>query len=104
MAFGIDRKELMAWKKAVENGHIAFLTHYWLDDRFPGCKTVTKVGCSDLPKLIRWGEKYGLKPEWIDHRKDYPHYDLFGKQERTILEQEGKIEQLHRFYPEIAKS
>ncbi|MBB4825981.1 hypothetical protein HNO89_003218 [Sporosarcina luteola] len=99
MAFGIDRQELTAWKQAVRDGQIAFLTHYWIDDRFPGCKTVTKVGCSDLAKLIRWGETYGLKPEWIDHRKDYPHFDLFGRQEQNILKAEGKTGQLQRFYP-----
>ena len=97
MAFGIDRKELAAWKEAVRNGEIAFLTHYWLDDRFPGCKTVTKAGCADLDKLVKWGKTYGLKPEWIDYREDFPHFDLFGKQERLILEQEGKAEQLQRF-------
>lgn len=43
MAFGTNRTELSAWKRAVRAGEIAFLTHYWLDDRFPGCKTVTKV-------------------------------------------------------------
>ena len=61
MAFGIKREELKAWKKAVSEGEIAFLTHYWLDERFPGCKTVTKAGCSDIEKLTHWGKQYGLK-------------------------------------------
>lgn len=51
MAFGIKRKELVEWKKKVSQGEIAFLTHYWIDDRFPGMTTVTKVGCADLEKL-----------------------------------------------------
>lgn len=51
MAFGINRKELQLWKKKITSGEVAFLTHYWLDERFPGYKTVTKVGCGDLEKL-----------------------------------------------------
>ncbi|MFS0575039.1 hypothetical protein AB1K83_05365 [Sporosarcina sp. 179-K 3D1 HS] len=97
MAFGIKRAELVAWKTAVQQGKIAFLTHYWLDDRFPGCKTVTKAGCADLEKLIDWGRQYGLKKEWIDMRDDYPHFDLFGETERRILHNEGLIHQLNRF-------
>lgn len=98
MAFGINREELYRWKTTVANGEIAFLTHYWLDDRFPGCKTVTKVGCANVEKLIQWGITYGLKAEWIDHRKHYPHFDLFGKYEYEILLREGKLHQLERFY------
>ncbi|WOV89034.1 hypothetical protein QWT69_07990 [Sporosarcina oncorhynchi] len=97
MAFGINRKELYAWKSAVRSGEMAFLTHYWLDDRFPSSKTVTKAGCADLEKLIEWGKAYGLKPEWIDHKADYPHFDLFGKVEVEVLLNEGLIEQLNRF-------
>lgn len=97
MAFGIKRDELIAWKKAVSSGEIAFLTHYWLDERFPGCKTVTKAGCSDIEKLGKWGERYGLKREWIDMHDDYPHFDLFGEHEREILVKEGLSAQLKRF-------
>ncbi|WP_172369168.1 hypothetical protein [Sporosarcina jiandibaonis] len=97
MAFGIKRDELIAWKKAVRNGEIAFLTHYWIDERFPGCKTVTKAGCSDIEKLSQWGKRYGLKREWIDMRDDYPHFDLFGEHERKILVKEGLSAQLKRF-------
>lgn len=57
MAFGITRGELNEWKRQVKNGQIAFLTHYWIDKRFPGCKTVTKVGCSDISVLIEWGKQ-----------------------------------------------
>ncbi|MBM7656061.1 hypothetical protein JOC76_005598 [Neobacillus cucumis] len=63
MAFGIKRHELREWKQKIDQGDIAFLTHYWLDDRFPDCKTVTKVGCQDIEKLAEWGKKYGLKKE-----------------------------------------
>lgn len=97
MAFGIKREELKAWKKAVQAGEMAFLTHYWLDERFPGCKTVTKAGCADLEKLIEWGKQYGLKPEWIDMHDDYPHFDLFGEHEHDILLNEGLKAQLERF-------
>jgi hypothetical protein len=90
MAFGIKREELLEWKRKVSQGQIAFITHYWVDDRFPTCKTVTKVGCSDIEKLVTWGKKYGLKPEWIDGRnKSYPHYDLLGDRQIEILEKEG---------------
>ncbi|RSD26042.1 hypothetical protein [Mesobacillus subterraneus] len=92
MAFGIKRHELKEWKAQIERGEIAFLTHYWIDDRFPGCSTVTKVGCRDLVKLAEWGSKYGLKPEWIDKRRqDYPHYDLFGEKQAEVLELEGVL-------------
>ncbi|WP_210366858.1 hypothetical protein [Bacillus sp. REN3] len=95
MAFGINREELHEWKQRISRGEIAFLTHYWLDDRFPGCKTVTKVGCNDLTKLENWGRKHRLKPEWIDRRKpDFPHYDLFGKIQEEILNKEGILNPL----------
>ena len=90
MAFGITKKELLDWKERIDKGEIAFLTHYWLDDRFPACKTVTKVGCNDLQKLMEWGRKYNLKPEWIDKRKDgYSHFDLLGTKQTEILKKEG---------------
>ena len=97
MAFGIKREELTSWKQAVENKQIAFLTHYWTDERFPGCNTVTKVGCSDIAKLIEWGKQYDLKEEWIDYKEAYPHFDLFGKYEYEIMKKEGLLEQLRRF-------
>lgn len=97
MAFGINRSELKEWKQQVSKGEIAFLTHYWLDDRFPDCNTVTKVGCNDLVKLINWGEKYNLKPEWIDHNPAYPHFDLLGDRQREILRKEQKWHQLKKF-------
>ena len=97
MAFGLKRPELLSWKEAVSRGDIAFLTHYWLDDRFPGCRTVTKVGCSDIDRLIKWGAQYGLKPEWIDYKKEYPHFDLFGHHQEIILLKEGMLDQLQRF-------
>jgi hypothetical protein len=98
MAFGLRKKELREWKMKIDQGEIAFLTHYWIDDRFPGCKTVTKVGCSDLKKLIEWGEKHGLKPEWIDLRKDgYSHFDLVGERQAEILKKEQLMDHLKRF-------
>ncbi|TQR19498.1 hypothetical protein [Psychrobacillus vulpis] len=97
MAFGITREELLKWKASVKKEQIAFLTHYWLDERFPGCNTVTKVGCSNLATLIEWGKQYGLKEEWIDHKEDYPHFDLFGQYEYDIMKKEGQLEQLKRF-------
>ncbi|MFC3211632.1 hypothetical protein [Planomicrobium okeanokoites] len=96
MAFGIKRAELNLWKQEVDAGNIAFLTHYWVDDRFPGCSTVTKVGCSDLEKLKLWGRRYGLQPEWLDLRGNYPHFDLFGDLQKSILKAENLLEQLER--------
>jgi hypothetical protein len=90
MAFGIKKQEVREWKQKIDDGEIAFLTHYWLDDRFPGCKTVTKVGCHDLEKLADWGRKYGLRKEWIHHRRDgYSHFDLIGDRQKEILHHEG---------------
>jgi hypothetical protein len=90
LAFGIKRHELAEWKEKIRKGEIAFLTHYWIDDRFPGCTTVTKAGCRDIEKLSEWGRKYGLSPEWIDNRKpDYPHFDLFGMKQEEVLKMEG---------------
>jgi hypothetical protein len=97
MAFGVKRDELNTWKRHVEHGEISFLTHYWIDDRFPGCNTVTKVGCNDLNKLIAWGEIYGLKQNWIHHDKYYPHFDLFGDRQKEILIKENQWGQINRF-------
>lgn len=98
MAFGINREELKLWKRKIDQGEIAFLTHYWLDDRFPGCKTVTKVGCKDLTKLSEWGRTHGLRKEWIHIRKDgYSHFDLIGDWQRKILVKENLIEHLEKF-------
>ncbi|UII54130.1 hypothetical protein LS684_10465 [Cytobacillus spongiae] len=95
MAFGIKKQELQAWKTDIENGKIAFLTHYWLDDRFPGLRTVTKVGGRDLKELARWGSRYGLKSEWIHIRTDgYSHFDLLGEKQREILQKEGLEDQI----------
>lgn len=96
MAFGIDRRQLQEWKQAVTRGEIAFLTHYWLDDRFPGINTVTKVGCSDVGKLAEWGKQYGLKKEWMHARDEYPHFDLLGERQEEILSREGQLDQLTR--------
>ncbi|MDQ0200021.1 hypothetical protein [Neobacillus ginsengisoli] len=90
MAFGIKKRELIAWKQKIDRGEIAFLTHYWLDDRFPASKTVTKVGCNDLDRLAEWGKNYGLKREWIHIRRDgYSHFDLIGDRQKDILKKEG---------------
>ena len=97
MAFGVKRTELEAWKRKVEGGEVALLTHYWLDDRFPGCNTVTKAGCSDMDKLMEWGRQYGLHPDWIHRDEKYPHYDLFGERQKKILTAEGQWQQLRRF-------
>ncbi|PLR82456.1 hypothetical protein CVD25_13980 [Bacillus canaveralius] len=94
MAFGINRQELQDWKRKISAGEIAFITHYWLDERFPGCNTVTKVGCSNIEKLAEWGAKYDLKSEWIHNRKDYPHFDLIGSRQVEILKTEGLFEHI----------
>lgn len=98
MAFGITREELKEWQRSMEAGNIALLTHYWLDERFPGCRTVTKAGCTDVNKLAAWGRQYGLKKEWIDLRNPArPHFDLFGDIQYRVLKREGCVEQIHRF-------
>ncbi|WP_059170650.1 hypothetical protein [Bacillus sp. FJAT-27445] len=95
MAFGIKKKDIAEWKRKIDRGEIAFLTHYWLDDRFPGCDTVTKAGCHDIEKLIKWGKKYGLQKEWIHHRPDgYSHFDLIGERQKEILLAEGLYEHI----------
>jgi hypothetical protein len=99
MAFGIKREELKKWKQEIDQGKIAFLTHYWLDERFPDCHTVTKAGARDIDTLAKWGEKYGLKREWIDDRRsDYPHFDLLGQKQKQILESEKLYSHLVRFF------
>ncbi|GGA62185.1 hypothetical protein [Ornithinibacillus halotolerans] len=97
MAFGLKREEVKRWKEDVENGRVAILTHYWLDDRFPNSTSVTKVGCSHIEKLISWGEQYNLDPKWIHYDGKYPHFDLFGEKQLEILQKEGKWEQIKRF-------
>lgn len=97
MAFGINREDLIEWKTQVKNGKIAFITHYWYDPRFPKSRCVTKVGCSDIPKLIKWGSKYGLEPRWIDDRSDFPHFDLMGERQYAILKQEGYEDTIKKF-------
>ncbi|CDQ19621.1 hypothetical protein SAMN05192559_104154 [Halobacillus karajensis] len=97
MAFGVKREELRNWKSKVKNGEIAILTHYWLDERFPDCDTVTKVGCNNMKKLKEWGEGYGLAPEWIHKDPQYPHFDLFGDRQVRILRKEQCWEQIDRF-------
>lgn len=96
MAFGIKKAELQLWKQKVQNGEIAFLTHYWQDDRFPHSTTVTKVGCNSICRLIQWGNKYNLKKDWI-HQSAYPHYDLFGDKQKEILLNEQKYDHIERF-------
>lgn len=97
MAFGITRSELNRWKKAVARGEIAFLTHYWLDPRFPDIRTVTKVGCADLDRLSAWCAAHGLNPRYIHHRPPFPHFDLIGPRQVDILRQEGLSHHIDRF-------
>lgn len=97
MAFGISRAELNEWKQAVRRGEIAFLTHYWLDPRFPEMKTVTKVGCADPNKLVEWCRQHGLNPAYIYNRAAFPHFDLIGPRQIEILQQIGLHDHLERF-------
>ncbi|MGD7043806.1 hypothetical protein [Jeotgalibacillus proteolyticus] len=98
MAFGINKKALRDWKNAIDNGEIAFLTHYWLDDKYPQYHTVTKAGAKNLEQLALWGENYQLKKEWIHVRKDgYSHFDLLGSTQIHILKSEGLSDHLARF-------
>lgn len=97
MAFGVKRKELERWKQEVLQGNIAYLTHYWLDPRFPDIKTVTKVGCNDIATLTAWCIQHDLPPKYIHKRSLFPHFDLIGKKQVDILLKEGHIDQLERF-------
>lgn len=98
MAFGVKKEELKDWKTKVTKGEIAILTHFWIDERFPGCSSVTKVGCSDLRKLKKWGEQYGLHPGWIHLDPNYPHFDLFGDRQYHILAEEKRWDHIERFH------
>lgn len=62
MAFGVKRDEMELWKEKAARGEIAIITHYWLDDRFPESKTVTKVACVDLKKTTTMGETIWFSP------------------------------------------
>ena len=97
MAFGISRKELIKWKEEVQKGEISFLTHFWLDDRFPNSHCVTKVGCKDIEKLANWGKKFGLNKDWIHHYDNYPHFDLLGEIQLKILKFYGLDDHIKRF-------
>ncbi|NOU96468.1 hypothetical protein GC093_25095 [Paenibacillus sp. LMG 31456] len=97
MAFGITRKELQQWKDAVTREELAFITHYWIDPRFPGIKTVTKVGCSHLDILSEWCIANGLNPAYIHQRPPYPHFDLMGLKQIEILQKEQLWSHLERF-------
>lgn len=97
MAFGIKKDELKEWKSKVSKGEIAFLTHYWIHPKFEGITTVTKVGCSNVEKLIDWGKKYDLRKEWIHNRHQYPHFDLIGEKQVEILQAEHQWEQYNKF-------
>ncbi|MBD2866856.1 MULTISPECIES: hypothetical protein [Paenibacillus] len=97
MAFGITREQLNEWKETVLRGEIAYLTHYWLDPRFPGVRTVTKVGCSDLARLTEWCVSYSLNPRYIHNRPPFPHFDLMGSKQVEILRSERLWSHLERF-------
>ncbi|RCW51337.1 hypothetical protein [Paenibacillus prosopidis] len=97
MAFGITRQEMEQWKTVVARGEIAFLTHYWIDPRFPDMRTVTKVGCADMEKLSRWCLDNGLNPRYIHARSQFPHFDLIGAKQREVLLRTNQLEQLERF-------
>lgn len=104
MAFGITREELNDWKQKVRCGKIAFLTHFWWDKRFPEYYSVTKVGCSDVHKLISWGKTYNLQADWIHLDEKYPHFDIFGNKQLEILQHEQLFDQIERFQLHRAKN
>ncbi|MFX3647381.1 MAG: hypothetical protein ACE3K2_26210 [Paenibacillus sp.] len=98
MAFGIKRQELAAWKEQVARGEIAYLTHFWIDNRFPHITSVTKVGCADLERLERWCHDHGLDPRYIHQREPFPHFDLMGRKQKEVLIQEGLMDHVVRFH------
>jgi hypothetical protein len=98
MAFGITRAELNQWKEAVSKGETAYLTHYWLDPRFPNVRTVTKVGNANLERLTEWCISHGLNPKYIHNRPPFPHFDLMGHKQQEILIKEKLHYHLDRFH------
>lgn len=98
MAFGITRSELEKWKAEVREGQIAYLTHYWIDPRFPGITSVTKVGCSNMERLQHWCRKHHLDPKYIHARNPFPHFDLLGPRQKEILLQEELLDHIQRFH------
>lgn len=97
MAFGISRAELSAWKRAVSRNEIAYLTHYWIDPRFPHIHCVTKVGCADLHKLQQWCKLHDLPVQYIHQREPFPHFDLIGPKQKEILAEAGLHSHIERF-------
>jgi len=97
VAFGITRAELAAWKEAVLEGEIAYLTHYWYDPRFPEIRSVTKVGCADMARLTDWCLSHGLNPRYIHRRPPFPHFDLMGSKQQAVLRMEGLLSHIERF-------
>lgn len=97
MAFGVTRNELNNWKQQVAEGNIAYLTHYWHDPRFPGFRTVTKVGCAHQEKLVQWCTERNLNPDYIHRRSQYPHFDLIGPMQVKILQDEHLWDHIKRF-------
>jgi hypothetical protein len=98
MAFGITKMDLLIWKEDIQRGKIAFLTHFWYDERFPHYHSVTKVGCNDREKLLKWADQYGIKKEWIDEReKGFSHFDLMGPIQYEILLKEGLFDHIKNF-------
>jgi len=97
MAFGISKQELQQWKLKVQQGDIAFLTHYWYDKRFPQYNTVTKVGCSDIQRLQDWCVSNGLNPDYIHYRLPYPHFDLIGPKQTELLHKYKLEDHISRF-------
>lgn len=93
MAFGLTRSELRDWKEKVVRGEIAF----WLHPRYPGITTVTKAGCSNVQRLVDWGESYGLRKEWIHAHSEFTHFDLIGDKQLEILQKEELWDQIVRF-------
>ena len=46
--------------------------------------------------VIESGKKYNLNPKWI-HNGKYPHFDLIGERQVTILKSEGLYEHIEKF-------
>jgi len=97
MAFGVNRRELQDWKRQVELGEVAVMTHYWYDNRFPDNRTVTKVGCCNLERLADWCKANGLDPKYIHRRERYPHFDVIGPRQREVLERMGRHDLVDKF-------
>jgi len=50
-----------------------------------------------MEQLIAWGQKHGLKKEWIHVREGFPHFDLIGDSQKRILQKERSLGNIQEY-------